>query len=77
MPRDRDKEFAREIGGRIEDFRLQRGKSQKELARMASVDPRTIRAIEAGKQLPSFVTLHLISRALEIPAGIVLDGEGD
>jgi transcriptional regulator with XRE-family HTH domain len=65
-------EFAKEIGSRIEAARLKAGISQKELARLADLDPRTIRSVEAGKQLPKFLTIYLIARALKIQPGEIV-----
>jgi transcriptional regulator with XRE-family HTH domain len=73
VTRQGDEEFAKEFGDRIKAARLKAGQDQKELAELADLDIRTVRAIEAGKQMPDFVTFNLLLRALNVGAGEILD----
>jgi transcriptional regulator with XRE-family HTH domain len=73
LTRQGDEKFAKEVGGRFKVARLKAGHDQKELAELADVDIRTIRNIEAGMQIPDFVTFNLLLRALKVGAGEILD----
>lgn len=55
------------IGRRVRDIRVERGMTQRELARKAYVNHRFISAFELGKMNCSLVTLHYIAEALGCP----------
>ncbi len=58
---------------RIEEFRTRRGWSQAQLARESGVNQSTISRAESGETLAmSIHSLHLIAKALEIPAAALI-----
>jgi transcriptional regulator with XRE-family HTH domain len=54
-----------EIGKRLNEIRIQKGITQKELSDLCSVDIRTIQRIEAGDVEPRMSTLKILAAALE------------
>jgi transcriptional regulator with XRE-family HTH domain len=54
-----------ELGKRLNEVRIQRGITQKELSDLCSVDIRTIQRIEAGEVEPRMSTLKILAAALE------------
>lgn len=53
-----------EVMSIVKSLRIERGLSQKELARKSGIDPRTLRKIEAGEHV-SAVSLNAVERVLE------------
>ena len=60
------------IGRAIRTLRTASGLRQKELADRVSVDPTYISHLEADRREPSLALLRAISRALDIPPGLIL-----
>jgi len=54
-----------ELGKRLNEIRIQKGITQKELSDLCSVDIRTIQRIEAGEVEPRMSTLKILGAALE------------
>ena len=54
-----------ELGKRLNEIRIQKGITQKELSELCSVDIRTIQRIEAGEVEPRMSTLKILAAALE------------
>ena len=54
-----------ELGKRLNEIRVQKGITQKELSDLCSVDIRTIQRIEAGEVEPRMSTLKILAAALE------------
>ncbi|MEP6590420.1 MAG: helix-turn-helix transcriptional regulator [Gemmatimonadota bacterium] len=59
-----DGEVVREIGERLQRYRLQQNRTLEEVARVAGVSYRTARRAEAGENRPSLVTVVQLLRAL-------------
>lgn len=55
-----------ELGKKINEIRIQKGITQKELADACMVDIRTIQRIESGEVVPRMSSLKLISDILEV-----------
>ncbi len=63
---------------RIEEFRTRRGWSQAHLARESGVNQSTISRAESGETVAmSLHSLHLIAKALEVPAAALIDERED
>lgn len=60
---------------RLRDFRDQAGLSQDDLGGKVGVTRQTIALWEKGDRSPSLAQLHKIARALDVPAGVLLDQE--
>lgn len=56
----------RQIGGRITEFRKERGLTQAQLAERVDVATETISRLERGSSIPSVKTLCAISSALDV-----------
>jgi transcriptional regulator with XRE-family HTH domain len=54
------------IGQRLAAARLQRGRTQAEVARSAGIAPSYLSRVETGKIQPTFRTLNRIARAMEM-----------
>jgi len=54
-----------ELGKRLNEIRIQKGITQKELSDLCSVDIRTIQRIEAGEVEPRMSTVKILAAALE------------
>ncbi|MEO5798341.1 MAG: helix-turn-helix transcriptional regulator [Gemmatimonadales bacterium] len=59
-----DREVVRELGARLQGYRLQQNRTLEELALVAGVSYRTARRAEAGENRPSLVTVVQLLRAL-------------
>ncbi len=62
-----------DIGQRIQSLRKERGISQGDLAKSASLDRSYISAVEHGKQNVSFATLKAIADSLKVPITELID----
>jgi transcriptional regulator with XRE-family HTH domain len=60
-----------ELGKRLNEIRIQKGITQKELSDLCSIDIRTIQRIEAGEVEPRMSTLKILAAALEYDELIV------
>ena len=56
-----------DVGSRLRELRLERGKSMRALARLSGLSTNTLSMIERGRTSPSVSTLYKISAALEVP----------
>jgi transcriptional regulator with XRE-family HTH domain len=56
-----------DVGGRLRELRMERGKSLRALARLSGLSTNALSMIERGKTSPSVSTLYKISEALEVP----------
>jgi transcriptional regulator with XRE-family HTH domain len=65
----------RALGARIKKARQQKGWYQRELASAVHVQPQTISNWERGVSVPGLAYLELLSRALEVPIGALLEGQ--
>lgn len=70
MMKDHDHELT--VGEAIRILRQASGLRQNELAARVSVDPTYISHLEADRREPSLGLLKEISRALEVPSGLIL-----
>ncbi|WP_157224772.1 helix-turn-helix domain-containing protein [Nocardia thailandica] len=61
----------RKAGRKVSIARMQRGIDATTLARVAKVDPKTLRALENGTQWPRDLTRRKIEVALELPIGTI------
>ncbi|MDA3926395.1 MAG: helix-turn-helix domain-containing protein [Kiritimatiellae bacterium] len=61
---------------RLRNFRDQAGLSQDDLGRQVGVTRQTIALWEKGERSPSLAQLHKVAKALEVPAGMLLDQGG-
>jgi len=62
-----------EVGARIKKLRTDKKLSQNDLATLCNFEKATMSRIEAGKTNITLLTLHKISRALEVKAADLLD----
>jgi transcriptional regulator with XRE-family HTH domain len=60
------REFIKTVGHRIAINRMQRGFSQRELARAANTSRKTISDYENGKSMPPSYTLYKLAETLEV-----------
>lgn len=56
-----------DVGGRLRELRVERGKSMRALARASGLSTNALSMIERGRTSPSVSTLYKISEALEVP----------
>jgi transcriptional regulator with XRE-family HTH domain len=56
-----------DVGTRLRDLRIERGKSMRALARASGLSTNALSMIERGKTSPSVSTLYKIADALEVP----------
>jgi transcriptional regulator with XRE-family HTH domain len=56
-----------DVGSRLRELRLERGKSMRSLARSSGLSTNALSMIERGKTSPSVSTLYKIADALEVP----------
>lgn len=64
-----------EIGERIRDARLEKGMSQKDLAKKVGIDPANLRKYEKNKQQPKFEKVKKIADVLSVDVRIFTDDE--
>lgn len=62
----RDTELLRKIGGRIREYRQQKGHSQAELANLCDIELSTLNRIKLGKSSPSITLLFVIADQLQV-----------
>lgn len=62
------------IGERIKDIRKKRGISQKELGELSDTSETTIKQYELGKRQPRIEQLKAISKALNTPLIVLING---
>ena len=68
MPRSQEKrEILRLLGVQIREIRVSKGLSQQELASACDLEKSNMSRLEAGNTNPTFLTLHKISKALNVP----------
>jgi transcriptional regulator with XRE-family HTH domain len=67
------------LGRRVRRLREEHGMSVDGLADVAEIEPRELRALEAGVLDPSYDVLIALARGLDISTAILVDvaGEGD
>ena len=56
-----------DVGGRLRQLRLERGKSMRSLARASDLSTNALSMIERGRTSPSVSTLYKLAEALEVP----------
>lgn len=56
-----------DVGSRLRELRMERGKSMRALARASGLSTNALSMIERGRTSPSVSTLYKISEALEVP----------
>jgi transcriptional regulator with XRE-family HTH domain len=56
-----------DVGGRLRQLRMERGKSMRAVARISGLSTNALSMIERGRTSPSVSTLFKISEALEVP----------
>ena len=71
-----DSEFLRDLGLRVRLFRVARGLSQDELARVSGVSRVTLGSIERGEHAASLLAYRKLSIAFAVGLGELL-GEGE
>ena len=65
--------FAKSLGKKIREVRLERGYSLKHFeAKQYSIDLHALSKIELGKTVPSVYTLYKIAAVLQVPLGNLL-----
>jgi len=75
MPRNRDQELLRRVGARVAAIRSARGWTQEQLSEAIEVEPVSLSRLETGHRALSLSTLALISEALQVGLGDLLDPE--
>jgi transcriptional regulator with XRE-family HTH domain len=68
-----EKELLEKLGKRIRYLREQKGVSQQMLASVCDFEKSNMSRIEAGRTNPTLLTLHKISRALNIEIKELVD----
>jgi XRE family transcriptional regulator, aerobic/anaerobic benzoate catabolism transcriptional regulator len=71
-----DSSFLRDLGLRVRLFRVARGLSQDQLARVSGVSRVTLGSIERGEHAASLLAYRKLARALDRDLGELL-GEGE
>ena len=67
------KKFAKSLGQKIREVRLDRGLSLKHFeAKQYSIDRHALSKIELGKTVPSVFTLYKIAAVLQVPLATLL-----
>ena len=66
---DLEEEALADLAERLRSLRIDAGLSPLELARRASLDPRTIYLAERGERLPRATTRRALTQALDVPVG--------
>ncbi len=61
-----EKEYLIALGKNIKKIRLQKKISQTEVAYLCGFDKSNLNTIESGKRNPTVISLHKISKALQI-----------
>jgi transcriptional regulator with XRE-family HTH domain len=57
------------VGDRLRELRLEKGYSQRELARRASIASNSVAVTERGEHAPTFPTIQKLARALDVDPG--------
>jgi transcriptional regulator with XRE-family HTH domain len=70
---DAEADAGRHIGHRIRMLRVEQGRSVKDIARSANLDPTQLSKIERGHSDPRVSTVKRIARALDVAVGILFD----
>jgi transcriptional regulator with XRE-family HTH domain len=68
-------EILKELGKRIAELRVQKGLTQNDLALKCDIERSNLARIETGNTNPTYLTLLIISRALEVSVVNLIDIE--
>lgn len=63
------------IGDKIKQLRIERGLSQRALARLSEISQATISAIESSTKAPSTVTIMSIAKAMNVTVSEIVDAD--
>ncbi|MCC7387962.1 MAG: helix-turn-helix transcriptional regulator [Phycisphaerales bacterium] len=69
-----DRDVLKEFGARVRVIRLERGRSQEDLARLAGMDRTYIGGIERGERNAGIKNIWRIADALGVPAAALFQG---
>lgn len=58
----------------LKELRLERGWSQEDLSRHSTLHTTAISKLECRERAPSFKTVVILARALQVPAGRLFEG---